>query len=196
MRTFAPECTSVQGARDPGEVDMTAVALAILATAAALDSKVDKHRGDSVQSLLREESPDVFLAKATLQHYLSRIVRRDWDGVKRLSHPKARLSPWAERNDELKTFEFKDARPAGPGAVAIEIAEDVYHRESQDMSTGDPAVYLLFKSRGSWLVGARKPGTRLRDVSNDSVRSGYPGWADHQALVQARRETRPPAKHR
>jgi hypothetical protein len=175
---------------------MVAVALAILATAAALDSKVDKHRGDSVQSLLREESPDVFLAKATLQHYLSRIVRRDWDGVKRLTHPKARLSPWAKQDDELKTFEFKDARPAAPGAVAIEIAEDVYHRDSQELSTGDPAVYLLFKSRGSWLVGERRPGARLRDVSNDSVRSRYRGWADHQALAQARRSDRPSAKHR
>ncbi len=174
---------------------MVAVALAILA-AAAFDSTVEKHRGDSVQSLLREESPDVFLAKATLQQYLSRIVRRDWDGVKRLTHPKARLSPWAVPNDELKTFEFKDARSAGPGAVVIEIAEDVYHRDSQDMSTGDPAVYLLFKSRGSWLVGDRKPEARLRNVSNDSVRTGYPGWVDSQGLAQARRADRLSAKHR
>jgi hypothetical protein len=179
-----------------GEVDMVAVALAILAAAAALDSTAEKHRGDSVQSLLREESPDVFLAKATLQQYLSRIVRRDWDGVRRLTHPKARLSPWTERNGELKTFEFKDARPAAPGAVAIEIAEDVYRRDSQDMSTGDPAVYLLFKARGSWLVGERKPGARLRNLSNDSVRKGYPGWVDSQGLAQARRSDRLAAKHR
>jgi len=175
---------------------MVAVALAILATAAAVDSTVEKRRGDSVQSLLREESPDVFLAKATLQQYLSRIVRRDWDGVKRLTHPKARLSPWAERNDELKTFEFKDARPAAPGAVAIEIAEDVYHRDSQEMSTGDPAVYLLFKSRGSWRVGDRKPGARLRNVSNDSIRTRYPGWVDSQGLAQARRADPLSGKHR
>ena len=175
---------------------MVTVVVAILATAAAVDSTVGKHRGDSAQSLLREESPEVFLAKATLQQYLSRIVRRDWDGVKRLTHPKARLSPWAEPNDELKTFQFKDARATGPGAVVIEMAEDVYHRDSQDMSTGDPAVYLLFKSRGSWLVGERKSGARLLNVSNDSVRSGYPGWVDHQALAQARRSDRLPAKHR
>ncbi len=174
---------------------MVAVALAILATA-ALDSTVEKRRGDSVQSLLHEESPDVFLAKATLQQYLSRIVRRDWDGVKRLTHPKAQLSPWAERNDELKTFEFKDARPGAPGAVAIEIGEDVYHRDSQEMSTGDPAVYLLFKSRGSWLIGDRKPGGRIHNVSEDSIRKGYAGWVDSQALVQARRPDRVPTKHR
>ncbi len=175
---------------------MVAVALAFLAAAAALESAAGKGRGDSAQSLLREESPDVFLAKATLQQYLSRIVRRDWDGVRRLTHPKARLAPWAERNGELKTFEFKDARPAGPGTVVIEIAEDVYHRDSQDMSTGDPAVYLLFKSRGSWLVGDKKPGAVLQKISNDSIRTSYPGWVDHQGLAQARRETRLSAKHR
>ncbi len=116
--------------------------------------------------------------------------------MKRLTHPKARLSPWAERNDELKTFEFKDARPAAPGAVAIEIAEDVYHRDSQEMSTGDPAVYLLFKSRGSWRVGDRKPGARLRNVSNDSIRTRYPGWVDSQGLAQARRADPLSGKHR
>ena len=172
------------------------VAVAVLILAAALDTAGERQRGDSVQSLIREESPDVFLAKATLQQYLSRIVRRDWDGVKRLTHPKARLSPWAERNDELKTFEFKDARSAGPGAVIVELAEDVYHRDSQEMSTGDPAVYLLFKSRGAWLVGDRKPGARLANLSNDSVRLAYPGWVDHQGLAQARRSDRVSAKHR
>jgi len=172
------------------------VAVSVLILAAALDTAVEKRSGDSAQSLLREESPDVFLAKATLQQYLSRIVRRDWDGVKRLTHPKARLAPWAPRNDELKTFEFKEARSAGPGAVFIELAEDVYHRDAQEMSTGDPAVYLLFKSRGAWLVGDRKSGARLRNLSNDSVRAAYPGWVDHQALAQARRSDRLPTKHR
>jgi hypothetical protein len=172
---------------------MVAVAVAVAILAAALDST--GARGESAQSLLREESPDVFLAKATLQQYLSRIVRRDWDGVKRLTHPKARLSPWVERNEELKTFEFKDARSAGPGAVVIELAEDVYHRDEQGMSTGDPAVYLLFKSRGSWLVGDRKPGARLRNVPSDVARA-YPGWVDHQALAQARRADRLSGKHR
>ena len=172
------------------------VAVSVLILAAALDTAVEKRSGDSAQSLLREESPDVFLAKATLQQYLSRIVRRDWDGVKRLTHPKARLAPWSQRNDELKTFEFKEARSAGPGAVVIELAEDIYHRDAQEMSTGDPAVYFLFKSRGAWLVGDRKPGARLSTVSNDSVRSGYPGWVDHQALAQARRSDRLSAKHR
>ena len=172
------------------------VAVAVLILAAALEPTAERQRGDSVQVLLREESPDVFLAKATLQQYLSRIVRRDWDGVKRLTHPKARLAPWSQRNDELKTFEFKEARSAGPGAVFIELAEDVYHRDAQEMSTGDPAVYLLFKSRGAWLVGDRKSGARLRNLSNDSVRAAYPGWVDHQALAQARRSDRVSGKHR
>ncbi len=37
-----------------------------------------------VQSMLDEEAPDVFLAKATLQQYLSRVVRKDWDDARRL----------------------------------------------------------------------------------------------------------------
>jgi hypothetical protein len=172
------------------------VAVAVLILAAALDAAAEGQRGDSVQSLIREESPDVFLAKATLQQYLSRIVRRDWDGVKRLTHPKARLAPWSQRGDELKTFEFKTARSAGPGAVIVELAEDVYDRDSQEMSTGEPAVYLLFKSRGVWLVGDRKPGARLANLSNDSIRLAYPGWVDHQGLAQARRSDRLPSKHR
>ena len=172
------------------------VAVAVLILAAALETTAERQRGDSVQSLIREESPDVFLAKATLQQYLSRIVRRDWEGVKRLTHPKARLAPWSQRDGELKTFEFKDARSAGPGAVIVELAEDVYHRDSQEMSTGDPAVYFLFKSRGAWLVGDRKPGARLANLSNDSIRLAYPGWVDHQGLAQARRSDRVSGKHR
>ena len=172
-----------------------AVALAMVAVAAALDP-APTDRVDSAQSLLREESPDVFLAKATLQQYLSRVVRRDWDGAKRLTHPKARLGPWSDRSDELKTFEFKSARSAGPGAVVIEVAEDVYHRAAKDTSSGDPAVYMLFKSRGSWRVGDRKTGARLRSLSNDAVRTSYPGWVDHQALAQARRAENASAKHR
>jgi hypothetical protein len=170
------------------------VALAMLAAVSAAGTKPEV---DSAQALLREESPDVFLAKATLQQYLSRIVRRDWDGVKRLTHPKARsLQPWAERNAELKTFEFKTPRSVGPGTVAIEVAEDYFHLDSHDMSSGDPAVYLLFKTRGTWRVGDRKPRVRIEKVSAESIRSAYPGWVDHQALAQARRAERSSGKHR
>ena len=169
---------------------MVAVALAILAAAAAFDSTLDKPKGESVRSFPREESPDVFLAKATLQQYLSRIVRREWDGVRRLTHPGARLSPWTDPNDELKTFEFRGARSVGPGAVLVEVGEDVYHRDSQDMSTEDPAVYVLFKSGGSWLIRDRRPDVRLRQVSDDSVRASYPGWTNHRAFARARAEAR------
>jgi len=45
---------------------------------AAGASTVEKRTGSSLESMLDEESPDVFLAKATLQQYLSRVVRKDW----------------------------------------------------------------------------------------------------------------------
>jgi len=169
---------------------MVGVALLTLSALAAFDSALDRPKGGSAQSLLHEESPDVFLAKATLQQYLSCVVRREWDGVKRLTHPQARLSPWAEPNDELKIFEFRGARPLGPGAVLVEVGEDVYHRDSQNMSVGGPAVYVVFKTGGSWRIRDRRPGVRLRDVTDDSLRASYPGWTNHQAFARERAEAR------
>jgi len=68
--------------------------------------------------MFAEETPDVFLAKATLQQYLSRVVRKDWDGARRLTHPKTlgghradqkrtgnethELAPWANRDAQLQ----------------------------------------------------------------------------------------------
>jgi hypothetical protein len=38
-------------------------------------------------------------------------------------------------------------------------------------------------------VGDKKAGLELSDLSNDSVRIGYPGYVDGQVAVQARRES-------
>jgi hypothetical protein len=171
---------------------MLLVTLALLASALAPDSGARNDSGESIHAILPEESPDVFLAKATLRQYLERVVRKDWEGVKRLTHPKALtaiasakrrgeihdLAPWAA-DDELKTFELHGARSPAPGSVLVEVTEDQ-----------EPATYVVFKSRGSWLVGGRKPGARLSDISDESIRAGYPGWVDHQALTQARRAER------
>ena len=151
-----------------------------------------------------EESPDVFLAKATLQQYLSRVVRKDWDGAKRLTHPKAmaileqlkkrtgsqlhNLAPWANREVQLKTFHFVGANQIAPGAVIVQVNEDTYRSEEQGMSLDDPNVYLLFKSHGAFLVGDKKSGTQLDEISPSSVKIGYPGWVDQQVVAQARRE--------
>jgi hypothetical protein len=158
-----------------------------------------------VQSMLNEESPDVFLAKATLQQYLSRVVRKDWAAARRLTHPKAlsvisqlkrrtgverhNLAPWANRDAELKTFRFIGARQVSPGAVLIEVGEDSYRLEEEGMSVDDPAVYLLFRSRGGFLVADKKAGVELSDVSDQSVRVGYPGYIDQQVQAQSRRES-------
>jgi hypothetical protein len=170
---------------------MFAAMLVLLALAAAPQSGEPRSEGESVRAILREENPDVFLAKATLRQYLERAARNDWDGVRRLTHPKALPSGGSprKRGDALEvarwqeeppdTFELRDARSAGPGAVLVEVVED---QES--------ATYVVFKSHGSWLVGAKKPGLRLTDISDESIRLGYPGWVDHQALTQARRAER------
>jgi hypothetical protein len=137
----------------------------------------------------------VFLAKATLQQYLSRSVRKDWNGVRRLTHPKAlaaaestqrahELAPW-RRDALLKTFEFRGARQVAPGIVAVAVVEDLAGNREQ--IAGSPAVYLLFKARNGFLVGDRKPGAELGDVREPSVRQGYPDWVDPQMRAQARR---------
>jgi|SRR5438132_5341818 len=170
---------------------MLAVVLSLLALATNPESTSAAAPGEPVQSMLHEESSDVFLAKATLQQYLERVARKDWNGVRRLTHPKALnaiqarrnrgeedLAPW-DGDDELGTFALKAARSAGPGSVLVEVAE-----------RGQVATYILFKSRGSWLVGAKEFGAHLGDIPDDSIRSRYPGWVDHQALTQARRPER------
>ena len=177
----------------------TAFFLTLLAAAGP-----NRAAADSVESLVSEESADVFLAKATLQQYLSRIVRKDWDGVRRLTHPKAlakiesgnksankkakdpgALAPWQEDSDQLKTFEFRGARQVAPGVVMVAVGEDVYHSDDQGMSTGEPAVYLLFKSRNGFLVGDKVDGVGLGKAAGQA-RAAYPGWVDHQVQAQAR----------
>ena len=190
---------------------MVIATMLLLAGLTGMDSTIDK--GDAgVQSMINEESPDVFLAKATLQQYLSREVRKDWDGVKRLTHPKAlaaiaalkkrsgtethNLAPWANKEDALKTFRFGEAREIAPGVVLVATAEDTFHKQEQGMSTDDPAVYLLFKAHGGFVVGDKKAGVDLGDVSAESVRIGYPGWVDAQVKAQARAEVRRGERHR
>lgn len=187
-----------------GEQPMFATMILIAAISTGA-SAAGREADASVQSMLDEEAPDVFLAKATLQQYLSRVVRKDWDGARRLTHPRTmaairdlkkragserhNLAPWAMASQvQLKTFKFIDARQVAPGVVAVEVGEDTYRAEEQGMSVDDPSVYLLFKSRGGFLVGDKKAGLELAEVSDQSVRLGYPGFVDQQAQVQARRE--------
>src|SRR3977135_3770976 len=136
-----------------GVMVATTFFLAILAAAGP-----GRTAADSVESMVSEESADVFLAKATLQQYLSRIVRKDWDGVRRLTHPKAlakiesgkkkvkdpgALAPWQDDSGQLKTFEFRGAKQVAPGVVMVAVGEDVYHSEEQEMRTGEPSAYFL-----------------------------------------------------
>src|SRR3954453_18929717 len=105
------------------------VATAFVLTAILAAAEPGRAPVDSVEHLLSEEPPDVFLAKATLQQYLSRVVRKDWDGVRRLTHPKTLaalesgrmrsrdLAPWDGGEPELKTFRFVGAREVAPGVV-------------------------------------------------------------------------------
>ena len=169
---------------------MLAVVLSLFAFASPAESATEGGQAGSVHSLLHEESADVFLGRVTLQQYLERVARQEWGGVRRLTHPKAlaamaarrnrgeeNLAPWDD--GALETFSLKAARSAAPGIVLVEVAE---HDES--------AIYVLFKSNGSWRVGAKEFGAHLGDISDESIRSRYRGWVDHQALTQARRAER------
>ena len=178
---------------------------AMLLVAAVASSMAQAPADSSLQSMLEEESPDVFLAKATLQQYLSRVVRKDWDAARRLTHPKTlgviaqlkrrsgverhNLAPWADGDVQLKTFSFTGTRQVAPGIVLVQVGEDTWRTEEQGMSVNDPAVYLLFKSRGGFLVVDKKAGVELSDVSDRSVQVGYAGYLDPQVTAQARRES-------
>ncbi len=176
------------------------VALVIAAVAAA--TPTSSSSGTSLQSILQEESADVFLAKATLQQYLSRVVRKDWDGARRLTHPKSQgrtqrsRELWTDGDAQLKTFRFVGARQVSPGVVVVQVGEDTWHADEDALSTDDAAVYVLFKSREGFLVGDRKPGMTLSHLSDESVRSGYRGYVDAQAQAQARRDSPTRGKHR
>jgi hypothetical protein len=179
-----------------------AALLVCATTATASQAQSSSDRG--VQSMLDEESPDVFLAKATLQQYLSRVVRKDWDGARRLTHPRTlgvisylkkrtgaerhNLAPWANSGVQLKTFKFVATRQVSAGVVLVQVGEDTYRTDEQGMSVDDPAVYLLFKSRGGFLLADKKAGVELGEVTDQSVRIGYPGYLDQQVQAQARRE--------
>jgi hypothetical protein len=180
-------------------------AVLLVAAVAGTAPTVDPSADSGVQSMLNEESADVFLAKATLQQYLSRVVRKDWDAARRLTHPKTmgviaqmrrrsgverhNLAPWANRDVQLKTFKFIGSRQVSPGVVLVQVGEDTYRSEEQGMSVDDPAVYLMCKSRGGFLVADKKAGVELGEVTDQSVRIGYPGYVDQQVQAQARRES-------
>jgi hypothetical protein len=183
---------------------MVAMAIALLAAASGGSSTPRSQVAESeAQPAVEEESPEVFLAKAALQQYLSRVVRKDWDGVRHLTHPKALsaiaearkragydqhpLAPWARPKDRLETFRFRGARQVGPGAVAVAVGEDVFHADQRGLGADEPSVYLLFRSQRTFAVGDKRPGGDLPDVSDKAVRLGYRGYVDSQAVVQARR---------
>ena len=180
-------------------------ALLLMATMATTQAGLDKESDSGIPSMFAEETPDVFLAKATLQQYLSRVVRKDWDGAKRLTHPKTLaaiaqikkrtgsethdLAPWANRDTQLKTFRFVESRQISPGVVALQVGEDNLHREGNRMSTDEPAVYLLFKSRGGFLIGDKKASAEVAEVTAETARTSYNGFVDVQVQAQARRDS-------
>jgi hypothetical protein len=180
-------------------------AMLVLATMATTgQAGAEKENDGGIQSMFAEETPDVFLAKATLQQYLSRVVRKDWDGARRLTHPKTLaaiaqikkrtgseahdLAPWANQNVQLKTFRFTESKQIAPGVVSLQVGEDNLYREGNRMTSDEPAVYVLFKSRGGFLIGDKKTSAEISEVTGESVRSGYPGFVDVQVQAQARRD--------
>jgi hypothetical protein len=185
-------------------------AVAALAVICAWATQAKADEPESAYSMMDEDSPEVFLAKATLQQYLSRVVRKDWEGTKRLTHPKALamlekmkrrgaerhgLAPWADADTRLETFRFMGAREVSPGVIVVSTGEDNFHVGEQGVSADDPAVYVLFRYRGSYLIADKKAGAQLADVTADSIRQGYPGWAETPKLAEARRGPNRP-RHR
>jgi hypothetical protein len=180
----------------------TRAAVAALAVICAWATQAKADEPDSAHSMMDEDSPEVFLAKATLQQYLSRVVRKDWEGTRRLTHPKALgvlekmkrrgaerhgLAPWGDADTRLETFRFMAAREVSPGVILVSTGEDNFHVGEQNVSADDPAVYVLLRYRGSYLIADKKVGVQLADVSPDSIRQAYPGWAESPRMAEARR---------
>jgi hypothetical protein len=170
---------------------------------AAVTSHAPAIESSTLQSMLAEESPDVFLAKAALEQYLSRVVQKDWDGARRLTHPKTLslvgalkrrgvrhvLAPWNDPDARLQNFRLGAAREVSPGIVLVAAGEQISGRADDTDKIEQHAVYVLFKSRRGFLIADRKPATDLAAVTDGSVRSGYRGYLDQQVQAQARRES-------
>ena len=191
---------------------MARAAVAALAVFCAFGSRAYADQPDSAHSMIDEDSPEIFLAKATLQQYLSRVIRKDWDGARRLTHPKAlsmldkmkrrsssvrhNLAPWADPTTCLEAFRFLGAKQIAPGVILVSTGEDNFHTEEQGVSADDPAVYVLFRHQGSYVIGDKKSGMALSDLSLDSVRAGYPGWSDGDRGLSTAQARRPPRQAR
>jgi hypothetical protein len=157
----------------------------------------------TTQTGLSKESDDGIPSKSTLQQYLSRVVRKDWDGAKRLTHPKTLaaiaqikkrtgsethdLAPWANKETQLKTFRFVESRQIAPGVVSLQVGED--NVRGGEMRKDEPVVYILFKSRGGFLIGDKRPGAEIAEVTAESARTAYNGFVDVQVQAQARRDS-------
>ena len=186
-------------------------ALAVLSAwatrASAAESATDE---DSFQSMLEPESPEVFLAKATLQQYLSRVARKDWEGAKRLTHPKAMqalarlgkegdkpaLAPWSDAAVQLQSFRFLDTREVQAGVVLVATGEDHFRAEDQAVSSDDAAVYVLFRRNGSYLIADKRAGAQLADVTDEVVKSSYPGYGERSRTHGAQARNSPRHDHR
>jgi len=69
------------------------------------------------------------------------------------------------------------------------LGEDNLYREGNRMTQDEPAVYILFKSRGGFLIADKKTSAELAEVTDESVRGSYPGYVDVQVQAQARRDS-------
>ena len=124
---------------------MLLVTVALLASAVAPDSGARNDSGESIHAILPEESPDVFLAKATLRQYLERVVRKDWEGVKRLTHPKALTAGWQYASEIAAVNCRRRGRCSSKSRRT---------RSPPRMSSSSHA------DRGWWAAGSRGPGFR------------------------------------
>jgi len=59
------------------------------------------------------------------------------------------------------------------------------------VSADDPAVYILFRHAGSYLIGDKKGGLTISELSADSLAAGYPAGPTDRA--RARRPDAPAA---
>jgi hypothetical protein len=132
-------------------------------------------------------------AADVLSRYLELVKARNWAEAKKLIHDKTLdaiaqrkkrlgdedhpMAPWYYEKEQywLKAYRLTGVREGPGGTWIFETSEDNYYVQEKGIAEGDPAAYLVGKSKGRWVIADKKRGMSFTD---DSVKYGYKGYFD------------------
>ncbi len=141
--------------------------------------------------LVDANTPDSKAAQALVTSYLTAVKAKKWGEVKKFLHPKTieaiaerkkrlgkeehPMAPWylEKTSAWLVAFKVKAAAQGPQGTFFVETSEDNFQVEERAVAEGEPATYLVGKSKGKWWVVDKKRGEQF---TAESVKLGYQGW--------------------